>query len=107
MSGAVAYDYRFKPVLHPTERDQYAEPAKLEIEPQQASIVREMFELPDDRAGAERHSGPSPGSDVETKSPPLRWLDGLCRPHHPEDPSLHGDGPSERLAVRARPHDCL
>lgn len=75
---------------------------KLEIEPQQSSIVREMFELPDDRAGAERHSGPSPGSDVETQSPPLRWLDGLCRPHHPEDPSLHGDGPSECLAVRAR-----
>jgi site-specific DNA recombinase len=45
--GGRPYGYRLKPVLHATEWDQYGQPAKigtkLEIDPKQAAIVKEIF----------------------------------------------------------------
>jgi site-specific DNA recombinase len=77
-TGGRPYGYRLKPVLHPTERDQYGEPAKiatkLEIEPEQAAIVLEMFERFADGASCRTiaqelndRGVPSPGSTWKRK----------------------------------------
>lgn len=77
-TGGRPYGYRLKPVLHPTERDQYGQPArmgtKLEIDAEQANVVREIFERFAEGASCRTISGelnnrgvPSPGSTWKRK----------------------------------------
>lgn len=77
-TGGRPYGYRLKPVLHPTELDQYGQPArigtKLEIDSDQASIVRRIFERFAEGASCRTISGelndeaiPSPGSTWKRK----------------------------------------
>lgn len=46
--GGKAYGFKLKPILDPVQRDAYGQPARtgttLEIDPEQAQIVRQMFE---------------------------------------------------------------
>lgn len=77
-TGGRPYGYRLKPVLDPTERDQYGQPAKigtkLEIDPEQANIVLEIFERHADGASCRMIASelnnrgvPSPGSTWKRK----------------------------------------
>ncbi|MET0497743.1 MAG: recombinase family protein [Steroidobacteraceae bacterium] len=46
-TGGRAFGYRLRPILHPTDKDQYGQPlriaTKLEIDEAQAEVVREIF----------------------------------------------------------------
>lgn len=74
-TGGRPYGYRLKPVLHPTERDQYGQPAKigtkLEIDSEQAAIVREIFERHAD--GASCRTIASELNDCGVPSPGSTW----------------------------------
>lgn len=77
-TGGRPYGYRLKPDLHPTERDQYGQPArigtKLEIDADRAAVVREIFERFADGASCRTiaqelndRGVPSPGSTWKRK----------------------------------------
>lgn len=77
-TGGRPYGYRLKPVLHPTEHDQYGQPAKigtkLEIDPEQSTVVAEIFQRFAEGASCRTISGelndhgvPSPGSTWKRK----------------------------------------
>lgn len=72
-TGGRPYGYRLKPILDPARKDQYGQPArigtKLEIDPQQAEVVRDIYQRFADgqtyrtiAADLNRLGVPSPGS---------------------------------------------
>lgn len=106
--GGRPYGFRLKPVLDPTKLDVYGQPARigtvLEIDSEQAAIVREIFTRFVDGASClaisrelNNRGVPSPGSTWKRKTRRCRgWMASA------EEPPVLRQDALERLAVRSR-----
>jgi site-specific DNA recombinase len=89
--GGKAYGFRLKPILNSSQRDAYGQPARigtrLEIDPEQADVVRQIFErfvegtsYTTIAADLNARNVPSPGSTSNRRTRRCRgWMNSAVR----------------------------